>query len=749
MSDTNLSSLVVRAQTGDRAAYDDIVLRFQDMAVGYASALLGDFHLAEDAAQEAFVGAWTELPRLHKPAAFPGWFKRIVFMRCSRVLRKRQTVAIEHAAAIEHTAVESLAGSDPVEELESRDEKARVMGAIGRLPDEERMATLLYYISTYSHQEVGSFLGLSASTVNNRLRSARKRLRKEMLKMAEREIPGQAPSRDDRFAQRIASLLQPDDLKTERYQYGIEAVDGHQAWALFCASGAGDLARVSAMLDRDPRLVNAQYWYQFPIHMAVREGHAEVVQLLLQAGADPGQSRYTYNSWDKLLDISQERGFNSVQALLEAAMRERFGYDTAFEELADAIKSRDQARVEKVLAARADLIHASDALGNGPLHWAVITRQNDLVDIFVARGASLEARRADGQTPLLVSLNGDYWFRSRYLPAEAPKDTWVITRHLLACGAEYALSVACAAGDENRVDAVLASNPVLARTLDAGRRSPLAYAAGRGHTQIVEKLLDLGADPNLPEENAPRGGALFGACSGNHIETAKLLLERGADPNAEVDSSGSCLTTVEYNHGTDGHRMQAMLHEYGAVTPPFAMVDDSELERAVREGGAVVSHPQFLHELMGRNNAELINIFLENTPDVGDLFRLTDIWGGNYPSDPDMIRTLAGHGLDLCRANWIGRTFLHGCAEKGDVAAARAFLDLGADIDAIELEYGGTPLAAAARSGKAEMVRFLLDQGANPTVPAESVWAQPLYGAEKEGHGEVVALLRQLTPRPA
>ena len=93
MSDTELSSLVIRAQTGDRIAYDDIVRRFQDMAVGYASALLGDFHLAEDAAQEAFVGAWTELPRLREPAAFPGWFKRIVFMRCSRFLRRRHPAA--------------------------------------------------------------------------------------------------------------------------------------------------------------------------------------------------------------------------------------------------------------------------------------------------------------------------------------------------------------------------------------------------------------------------------------------------------------------------------------------------------------------------------------------------------------------------------------------------------------------------------------------------------------------------------
>ena len=252
----------------------------------------------------------------------------------------------------------------------------------------------------------------------------------------------------------------------------------------------------------------------------------------------------------------------------------------------------------------------------------------------------------------------------------------------------------------------------------------------------------MGADPNQPEENAPRGKALFEACAGNHLETAELLLERGADPNAGVDSSGSCLTIVEFKHDKKGRQMQALLREHGAVMPPYAM-DDAALERAMREGDVAVAHPQFLHELMGRDNPALIGVFLEITPDVGDLFQLTDIWGGNYPSDPDTIRTLADRGLDLHRANWIGRTFLHGCAEKGDVAAARVFLELGADIEAVELEYGGTPLAAAVRKGQAEMVRFLLEQGADPAAPAESSWAQPLYWAEKEGHGEVAALLKE------
>ena len=368
-----------------------------------------------------------------------------------------------------------------------------------------------------------------------------------------------------------------------------------------------------------------------------------------RAGADPGQSRYTYNSWDKLLAIAEERGYGEVQALLVAAMRERFGYDPGFVALAEAIKGRDRARVEAVLAAHPDFIRAADALGNGPLHWAALTRQNDLVDFFVARGADLEARRADGQTPLLVSLNGDYWFSGRAICRRKRREIrGSSTRHLLACGAEYALSIACAAGDGDRVDAVLEVNPAQARTLDAGRRSPLSYAARNGHTKIVERLLDLGADPNQPEENASCGRALFEACAGNHLETAKLLLERGADPNAGVDSSGSCLTIVEFNHGKKGQQMQDLLREHGAVTPPYAM-NDAALERAMRKGDTVISHSQFLHELMGRDNPALIGVFLEITSDVGDLFQLTDIWGGNYPSDPDTIRALADRGLDLHR----------------------------------------------------------------------------------------------------
>lgn len=558
--------------------------------------------------------------------------------------------------------------------------------------------------------------------------------------MTKEELRNNAPSRDGRFAERIAKLLQPESMRTDQYQYGIERVNGHDAWALFCACAAGDLARVRALLDRDPRLVNAQHWYQFPIHMAVRQGHTEVVQLLLETGADPGQSRFTYDSWDKLLRIAEERGYRELHRLLVAAMAQRFNYAAAFAPLAEAIKEGSRARVAEILGANPALISAADALGNGPLHWAALTRQLELIDYFIARGAALEVRRADGQTPLLVALNGDYWYR-RPLPAAAQSDRWVVVRHLLACGADYALSIACAAGDLTRVKDLLQADPAQARRLDAGGRSPLSYAAGAGHLEIVQKLLDLGAEPNQPEALCDRGGALFAASAGNHLEVAKLLLERGADPNAYSDSSGCCLTIVGDKHADACAPMQDLLRQYGAFMPPYAL-SNAELAQVIAENGPALRDGQFLHELMNRYDPGLWRLVMDQRPALIESLCLTDIWSGRHPTDPGIVRALVEGGLDINRANWIGRTFLHRAAETGDQQAAGLYLELGADLDALELEHGGTPLAAAARKGQVEMVRFLLARGADALAPAGSPWAQPLAQAERAGQAEIAALVR-------
>src|SRR5947209_11434470 len=75
----DLHSLVRKAvdslsPPGERhEAFGELVAGFQDMAFACAYGVLGDFYLAEDAAQEAFITAWQRLDQLRAPEAFPGW----------------------------------------------------------------------------------------------------------------------------------------------------------------------------------------------------------------------------------------------------------------------------------------------------------------------------------------------------------------------------------------------------------------------------------------------------------------------------------------------------------------------------------------------------------------------------------------------------------------------------------------------------------------------------------------------------
>ena len=84
-----LTASIVRIQQGETAAYARVIEQFQDMAVGYAYAALGDLAAAEDVAQEAFIAAYYTIAALREPAAFPGWFRRIVQTQINRVKRRR------------------------------------------------------------------------------------------------------------------------------------------------------------------------------------------------------------------------------------------------------------------------------------------------------------------------------------------------------------------------------------------------------------------------------------------------------------------------------------------------------------------------------------------------------------------------------------------------------------------------------------------------------------------------------------
>lgn len=113
---------MLKARVGDLAAYGEIVKRYQDMAVGYAFSILGDFHLSEDAAQEAFVEAFRCLPSLREPDAFASWFRRIIFKYCDRLTRKQQADLI----SLEIVAEVPSDRQNPLEKIEETEMRKRI-----------------------------------------------------------------------------------------------------------------------------------------------------------------------------------------------------------------------------------------------------------------------------------------------------------------------------------------------------------------------------------------------------------------------------------------------------------------------------------------------------------------------------------------------------------------------------------------------------------------------------------------------
>ncbi|MCE5324125.1 RNA polymerase sigma factor [bacterium] len=210
---------LVRAQQGDLAAFDAVVKQFQGMAVGYAYSILHDFQLAEDAAQEAFIQAYMDREMLREPQAFPAWLRKLVFKQCDRITRKKRV----STTPLDDNVDLHIASPTLLETVERQETQKVVLSAVDTLPEDQRIATMLYYIDGYSLSEVGEFLDVPAHTIKSRLHCARAKLRNKMIGLVEETLKQNAPG--ENFHNRIRKILE-----------GIAQFPWESTW--FCFEGS-------------------------------------------------------------------------------------------------------------------------------------------------------------------------------------------------------------------------------------------------------------------------------------------------------------------------------------------------------------------------------------------------------------------------------------------------------------------------------------------------------------------------------
>lgn len=175
--------LVFLSQRGSKAAFGQLVLRYQPMAQRLATRVIGDRDLAQELVQDAMLQAYLSLDKLNDPTRFKSWLYGIVLNICRSNLRQRKLISFSLEAMIGNLVDKpSIAASSPDPQLVAEQEELHtaVLEAIDTLSPKNRSATLLFYHEQFSLQEVANRLNISVGAVKGRLHKSRHQLRERL-----------------------------------------------------------------------------------------------------------------------------------------------------------------------------------------------------------------------------------------------------------------------------------------------------------------------------------------------------------------------------------------------------------------------------------------------------------------------------------------------------------------------------------------------------------------------------------------
>lgn len=176
------AELVRAVQRGDRSAFGKLVELYLDPAYAVALSVMRHEQDAEDAAQAAFIRALEKIEQLRPGSPFGPWFYRVLRSTCLN-LRRREALR-------SHDEIPAGASSrsDPGRDLERARARERVLAALERLPEQQRLAVLLYDLEGYDHREIAGILGIAAGTSRANLHHGRKALREILASTAAGEV---------------------------------------------------------------------------------------------------------------------------------------------------------------------------------------------------------------------------------------------------------------------------------------------------------------------------------------------------------------------------------------------------------------------------------------------------------------------------------------------------------------------------------------------------------------------------------
>jgi ankyrin repeat protein len=492
---------------------------------------------------------------------------------------------------------------------------------------------------------------------------------------------------------------------------------------MLAACTHGDEATVCELLRETPSLASQVLAGRLaPLHYAVREGHARIVRLLLDHGADVHVvAEQLCRIPLRTVDIAAARGFTEVVAIIDKALEAGQALALSPDPLRRALRENDLAAIQRELRRDPSQVNTADENGDSPLHRAAQAEDTgdsaDFLKFLLDHGAVLDVPNQLGFTPVYLTL-----FRNH--PYTCARPRWGLFELLLTRGAGYDMNLACAKGDIEKVRDLLAADAGAVHFQAPCKKRPLSCAAEFGHRDIVAMLLAAGADPNAQEADVHRTFPLVAAARHNDLEMVRMLLEHGADPNAMVDG-GELALSEAMEHNRD---MANLIASYGGALPIHCHAwagDIVTLAAVLRENPKLalsaiyIPNPQRPTEA-----AQALRLALHHGVNPKDICLWTLF---RASGNPELLRVFLQAGANPS-VNDEGYTPLHFLTAFPDTTQSmEVLLEFQADINARDSFFGFTPLTWAVLNRRLDLVTFLVTHGAAIELPDDRPWTTPRF----------------------
>jgi uncharacterized protein len=325
-------------------------------------------------------------------------------------------------------------------------------------------------------------------------------------------------------------MIQPFEMKETR---PIKLHDGivsttTDVWNMLKASRDGNLARVKELAQHCPGLLTCQYDYTAPLHLAVREGHLDLVRYLVEQGAlDPTYKNHPF--LESLVTVAEDREYREIAKFLKQSLDDSkltrawgdtggidYGKDETQRRFQDFVDKKKHAEVEAMLQERPELALDEDAFwGEGILAMPAKDGDRQMLELLMRYGA---------RVPDLSKWGARYYFKN-YETAVFLMENGMNPNHMN--WRRFTLLHDMAFTGDIRKARLLLDHGADINAIDEEYQStPLGYAAHWGKREMVAFLRERSADPNT--SGAPWATPLAWARKKGHADIEADLRQVGA-----------------------------------------------------------------------------------------------------------------------------------------------------------------------------------------------------------------------------